>query len=201
MITKRKITLSDVKGIAVVNMLRQKLSKKINSLLQEVEDTQNVTPEKLQAAFDQTTGVCAVANCLDIISDDEYQAACETLIELLTTKQGNAIAFENVEEHYCQDYSIAETNVVFKINIQERLNDVFARFTSTGSVLSAFKTEELINANTLILDFGKDFEILKKEEYERGMKMLDSYKKGNYTPDKIIFIPEEFYTKLEVPNK
>ncbi len=193
----KNVTMTDIKGIIVVNMFRKKLTQKLNRMLQEVNNDTRKTPEKLQFAFDKMSGVCAVANCLDIISDIEYQSACQILVELLTTDSGNEISFEKVEEHYCKDYGFAETNVVFKINLQERLNDNFARFTTAGSVLSMFSIEDLLAANTLILEFGREFEILKKEEFEKGMDMLRNYKKGNYTPDKIIFIPEEFYTRLE----
>lgn len=197
----KNVTMTDIKGIIVVNMFRKKLTQKLNRMLRDVNNNPHKTPEKMQDAFDKMSGVCAAANCLDIISDIEYQSACQILVELLTTDSGNEIAFEKVEEHYCKDYGFAETNVVFKINLQERLNDNFARFATAGSVLSAFSVEDLIAANTLILEFGREFEILKKEEFEKGMEMLRSYKQGNYTPDKIIFIPEEFYTRLEGDNK
>lgn len=191
------MTNADIKGLLIVNMFRKKLTDKINEDIQAVCQLQAGDNKKAQELFERISGRLAVADALDIITDDEYEKACSTLLALFQNQPVEAIEFGKITEHYCKDYAMDETQVVFKVNVQERLNENFARCRQPHIALMMYSDKDCLDANEMIVIFARDFEIIRKDEFEKAMAMIKSYRAGKKTPDEFLMVPKQFYTKLE----
>lgn len=190
------MTNADIKGLLIVNMFRKKLTDKVDEDMRAVCKLKADEATKAQELFERISGRLAVADALDIITDDEYERACSTLMALFQRQPVDAIVFDKITEHYCKDYAMDETQVVFKVNVQERLNENFARCRQSHILLMAYSKEDCLNANELITTFARDFEIIRQDEFEKAMKMIQDYRSGKKTPDEFIMIPKQLYTKL-----
>lgn len=197
MIDTPVLTNADIKGLLIVNMFRKKLTDKVDADMQAVCKLQADETTKAQELFERISGRLAVADALDIITDDEYEQACSTLMALFQCQPVNAITFDKLTEHYCKDYAMDETQVVFKVNVQERLNENFARCHQTHILLMAYSDKDCLDANELIVTFARDFEIIRQDEFDKAMQMIRDYRAGKKTPDEFIMVPKQLYTKIE----
>ena len=191
------VTNADIKGIVVVNMLRTKLTSKIETDIKAVCNLQPNEINKSEELFNSISGRLAVANALDIISDEEYEDACRTLILLYQNQPIAPIKFGVIEQHYCKDYGFDETRVVFKVNVQERLNENFARCQTPNMVLSNFTDEDCLNANELIASFAREFELITQNEFDKIKCMIQDYRNNKKEPKEFLMVPKQFYTKLK----
>ncbi len=196
MADQKIMTNADIKGLLIVNMFRKKLTDKIDADLQSVCKLQAHETAKAQELFECISGRLAVADALDIITDEEYEQACNILVALFQNQPVEAIEFGKLTEHYCKDYAMDETQVVFKVNVQERLNENFARCRMPHLVLMAYSEKDCLDANELITTFARDFEIIRQDEYDKAMQMIKDYRAGKRTPDEFIMVPKQLYTKL-----
>lgn len=188
-------TIPQVQGIVIVNMLRKKLTEKVNAKIKALNThREDVSTE--QQYIEYICGVTAVANALDIISDAEYAAFVDNLLVIQNGLEIDPVNFDRIEEHYCKSYGFTETSLVFKINLQERLNENFARYTAPLVSAESFDKSDVLEANELIISFGKEFELLNASDYKKAVDMLEAYKKGDTSQKKLILVPENFYTKL-----
>lgn len=190
------MTNADIKGLLIVNMFRKKLTDKVDADMQAVCKLKPGENAKAQELFERISGRLAVADALDIITDAEYEAACSTLMALFSQQPVEAIEFGKLTEHYCKDYAMDETQVVFKVNVQERLNENFARCRQANIILMAYSDKDCLDANELIVSFAREFEIIRQDEYDKAMKMIKDYRAGKKTPDEFLMVPKQFYTKL-----
>lgn len=190
------MTNADIKGLLIVNMFRKKLTDKVDADMQAVCKLNANEAAKAQALFERISGRLAVADALDIITDEEYERACSTLMALFQRQPVDAITFDKLTEHYCKNYAMDETQVVFKVNVQERLNENFARCRQSHIVLMTYTDKDCLDANELITSFAREFEIIRQDEFEKAMKMIQDYRAGKKTPDEFIMVPKQLYTKL-----
>ena len=190
------MTNADIKGLLIVNMFRRKLTEKVDADLQAVCKLQAGETDKAQELFERISGRLAVADALDIITDEEYEAACNTLMALFQNQPVEAIEFGKITEHYCKDYAMDETQVVLKVNVQERLNENFARCRQPNIILMAYSDKDCLDANELIIRFARDFEIIRQDEFDKAMSMVADYRAGKKTPEEFLMVPKQFYTKL-----
>ena len=189
------ITNADIKGLLIVNMFRKKLTDKITS---DIEDVCKLTvneSKKAQMLFERMSGRLAVADALDIITDEEYESACNTLIMLFQNQSIAPIVFDKTEHHYCKDYAMDETQVVFKVNVQERLNENFNRC-HQNNLLTVYTAKDCLDANELIASFAREFEIIRQDEFEKIMAMINDYRAGKMKSKEFLMVPKEFYIKL-----
>ena len=196
MADEKVFTNADIKGLLIVNMFRRKLTEKIDADLQAVCKLQTHETAKAQELFERISGRLAVADALDIITDEEYEAACSTLMALFQNQPIEKIEFGKIEQHYCKDYALDETQVVFKVNVQERLNENFARCRQPHILLMAYSDKDYLDANELITTFARDFEIIRQDEFDKAMAMIADYRAGKKTPDEFLMVPKQFYQKL-----
>lgn len=190
------MTNADIKGLLIVNMFRKKLTDKVDADMQAVCKLKANETAKAQELFERISGRLAVADALDIITDEEYEHACSTLMALFQRQPVDAIAFDKLAEHYCKDYAMDETQVVFKVNVQERLNENFTRCRQPHILLMAYSDKDCLDANELIVTFARDFEIIRQDEFDKAMKMIRDYRSGKKMPDEFIMVPKQLYTKL-----
>ena len=190
------ITNADIKGLFIVNMFRKKLTDKITSDIKDVCKLTVNESKKAQVLFERISGRLAVADALDIITDEEYENACNALMMLFNNQPIEPIVFGKTEHHYCKDYAMDETQVVFKVNVQERLNENFARCRQPNMILMAYTAKDCLDANELIASFAREFEIIRKDEFENVMKMIKDYRAGKMEPEDFLMVPKQFYTKL-----
>lgn len=189
------ITNADIKGLLIVNMFRKKLTDKIASDIKDVCKLTVNEAKKAQVLFERISGRLAVADALDIITDEEYESACNTLIMLFQNQPIAPIVFDKTEYHYCKDYAMDETQVVFKVNVQERLNENFNRCRQ-NNLLTVYTTKDCLDANELIASFAREFEIIRKDEFEKIMAMIKDYRAGKMESKEFLMVPKQFYTKL-----
>lgn len=190
------MTNADIKGLLIVNMFRKKLTDKVEEDMRAVCQLKPNENTKAQLLFERISGRLAVADALDIITDEEYENACQMLMALFSNQPIGKIEFGKIEHHYCKDYAMDETQVVFKVNVQERLNENFARCRQPNIILMAYSDKDCLDANELIIRFAREFEIIRQDEFEKGMQMVSDYRAGNKTPDEFLMVPKQFYTKL-----
>lgn len=190
------MTNADIKGLLIVNMFRKKLTDKVNHEIKRVCELTAEEMDKGEALFNRISGLLAVANALDIITDAEYEGSCETLIALFSNKPIEFVSFDKLEEHYVKEYALNETQVVFKVNVQERLNENFERCRQPSIVLNAYADKDCLDANELIASFAREFEIIRQDEFDKIMKMIKNYRAGKKAPDEFIMVPKQFYSKL-----
>lgn len=190
------MTNADIKGLLIVNMFRKKLTDKVDADLQAVCKLGPNEQQKAQELFERLSGRLAVADALDIITDGEYEDACNALMALFQNQPIDRIEFGKLDHHYCQDYALDETQVVFKVNVQERLNENFERCRQQHILLMAYSPKDCLDANELIASFAREFEIIRKDEFEKIMEMIKNYRAGNTTPDEYLMVPKQFYQKL-----
>lgn len=196
MADEKIMTNADIKGLLIVNMFRKKLTDKIDSDIKEVCTLAANEAEKAQSLFERMSGRLAVADALDIITDEEYENACNMLMLLFNNQPIEPIVFGKTEYHYCKDYAMDETQVVFKVNVQERLNENFARCRQPNMILMAYTAKDCLDANELIASFAREFEIIRKDEFEKIMAMIKDYRAGKTDPAEFLMVPKQFYTKL-----
>lgn len=198
MLRKQNVmTNADIKGLLIVNMFRKKLTNKIKPQIDEMASLTESDTEKANELFEQVSGQLAVADALDIITDEEYADACDALISLFQNNPIAPIVFGKLTTHYCKDYDLDETRVVFKVNVQERVNENFARCRQHNLTIAPYSAQDCLDANTLIITFAREFEILRKDEYDKAMKMIKDYRAGKMEPDDFLMVPKQFYTKLQ----
>lgn len=190
------ITNADIKGLLIVNMFRKKLTDKITNDIKDVCKLTVNESKKAQVLFERMSGRLAVADALDIITDEEYENACNALMMLFNNQPIEPIVFSKTEHHYCKEYAMDETQVVFKVNVQERLNENFARCRQPNMILMAYTAKDCLDANELIASFAREFEIIRKDEFEKVMKMIKDYRAGKMEPEDFLMVPKQFYAKL-----
>ena len=93
-----------------------------------------------------------------------------------------------------------ELIIVYKINIQEKINENLKLYREFDKEKFAdMDKKDLLSACDNILDFAREFSFLKNEELVNARSIISDYKKNKTTKkEKVIFIPENFYTKI--PN-
>lgn len=187
---------TNVNGMVVVNMLRHRLEEKIENEMRRAGESgkKRLDAEAVNQLFWKLSGYLAVAMSIDIITEAEYQMSCNLLIEAMEGGAMRAPRFAKMEEHYLKDAGFNEASIVFKINIQERLNENFERC-QHPTVLVEYTSEDALKANELMIEFGKEFALLKADEFTKAQAMIQDYRNGKMDTKAIFFIPQEFYTK------
>ncbi len=187
---------TNVNGMVVVNMLRHRLEEKIENEMRRAGETgrKKLDAEAINQLFWKLSGYLAVAMSIDILTEAEYQMSCNLLMEAMEGNALRAPRFAKIEEHYLKDAGFNEASIIFKINIQERLNENFDRC-QHPTVLVEYTSEDALKANELIIEFGKEFGLIKADEFAKAKAMIQAYRNGNMEPKAIFFIPQEFYTK------
>lgn len=180
------MSVSKPRGIDLINSIRKRLSEKIAS------DVTNITD--IDDTFNVLTGYMAVANALDIITDKEYNDATADLYHYLTGLKDDIVAFDDIIKHYTAESTIQETMLVFKINLQEHLNENFAKYRQ-HTVMNEYSKNDLLSANDLFLTFGLMFNIISNKEFDQAKKVMAEYIKDKPKTEKIIWVPEALYTK------
>ena len=90
--------------------------------------------------------------------------------------------------------------MIYKINLQEKINESLKMYREYDKE----KTPDIdkngyIVACDELLEFAKDFYLLQDKDLKMARDIISANKKGKNIPidkQKVIFIPEHFYTKL-----
>ena len=166
---------TNVNGMVVVNMLRHRLEEKIENELRRAGETgrKKLTAEAINQLFWKLSGYLAVAMSIDILTEAEYQMSCNLLMESMEGNALRAPRFAKIEEHYLKDAGFNEASIIFKINIQERLNENFDRC-QHPTVLVEYTSEDALKANELIIEFGKEFGLIKADEFTKAQAIAEA---------------------------
>ena len=174
-------------GMDIINGMRQHLEKFIAESMNK-EDTD------IDTTFDVLTGWLAVADALDIITDREYNDATSDVYHYLTGLRTDPITFPLLSEHYLKDAGMQEALLTLRINLQERLNENFRKYRE-HSALVEYTKSDVIAANMLFIAFATEFRIIEDKDIDKANKVVEEYVHDNVKTEKVIFVPEAFYTK------
>lgn len=175
-------------GLDIINGLRKRLADYIAKETEKVDD--------IDDTYNKLTGYLAVADALDIITDEEYTNATGDLYHLLVGFREEPLSFTPLDDPKLKEQGLQEILVIMKIKLQERLNENFSKYRSTSIVLMGCSKEDVVEANDLMLTFAVNFNIITQKDFEKASKVMKEYASGKPKTEKIIFVPEAFYTKL-----
>ena len=180
------ITPKMLSGLDIINGIRMHLTNYIKESVENADD--------IDVTFNILTGYMATAAALDIISNEEYESSTSPLYHWLIKFRSEPVTFPPLVEPV-EKYGLQEEMLLLKIKLQEHINDNLSKIREPSINIANYSKSDVLGINKLMLEFGREFNIIDEKEYKSANEVLLGYQKGNPKILKVLFVPEQFYTK------
>lgn len=186
--------------LVVINNQRNIICEKLNDKCYETMALKGGNKEQARKYYNNMLMLCDVATMLDIITDKEREDFYDRIHKFFSGIGIEPFSLPVLTTHHFDNYSVIDLILVYKINIQEKINENLKLYREFDKEKFAdMDKKDLLSACENILDFAREFSFLKNEELINARSIISDYKKNKTTKkEKVIFIPENFYTKI--PN-
>ena len=179
--------------LVMINNERKQIAEKLNSYCVKTIELKEGNEQIARKHFDNMLAMVDVATMLDILSNEEHEKCYEDIHCFFSGVQIQQFNFPELHEHHFADKGILDLIMIYKINMQEKMNEILKMYRETSNVHQIDKNG-YINACESILSFAKEFSLLKDEEINDARTIINEHRKNKIKKEKIIYIPEHFYT-------
>lgn len=188
--------------LIAINHQRNTICEKLNDKCYETMALKGGNEEQARKYYYKMLQLVDVATMLDILTNDERELFYDKIHQFFSGIQIQLFELLPLSTHHFEDYSVIDLILVYKINIQEKINENLRLYREFDKEKFAdMNKKDLLSACENILEFAKDFSFLKEEEIKTARDIISNHRKNkeiSKDKEKIIYVPENFYTK--VPN-
>lgn len=174
-------------GLDIINSMRQKLNQTVSQYIIDMSDARDT--------YNIISGYLAVCASLDIISQREYHEKTKQLHEFLTCVSDEPIDFAPLTDHGMRSIKILEARMLLQITLQESLNLNLKRFRDPLIEYEQYTKTDCVNANKIFIRVASEFGLIDEKQTAMANKIMKEYESNKPQTEKIIFVPEVFYTK------
>ena len=184
--------------LMTINHQRFKIAQKLNDNLLDTIHLKGGNEEKARKIYEDCLAIINIGTMLHLLTSEEHDFAYEEVYKFFSGIKIAYFDFPELKEHDLQEKTVLDFLLIQKIEIQEQLNlnlKGYHNFSQKERDEGYRQTDYLI-ANERILNFAKEFSILKTEEIHKAKEILSEHRHNKTKDKKIIFIPENLYTKI-----
>ena len=183
--------------LKMINSQRKTIANRLNELCRNTMALDEGHIQEARAYFEEMCGLIDVSAMLDVITDEEHSTFYENTHMFFSGLPIPEFELNDLEHHHFEEYTVLDCVLVYKINIQERLNEALKNYREFNENVIGLDKSGYIRACENMVHFGKMFAILKEDEQEKALKIIHQHKNNAIKEHKIIFVPEAFYEKIE----
>ena len=195
--------IKETSCIVTINVQRRGIADKIESIFKKTVELSENNMSISEENFFDCLALVNIGNALDLITDNERIAATDKISDFFSGKPVSKIEFPDIKQHYMSNYTVLDFILIEKINIQERINDNIKGYMNfnVADKAEGYEKDDYIFASKRMLNFAKGFSIINDKEYSKALSIIEKIGKNNFENKKIVFVPENFYTKVPAsPN-
>ncbi len=188
--------------LMVINNQRKTVTEKINWYCYETVRLKEGNVEKAKYYFEKILALCDIATTMDILTNEEREFIYEEIHKFFSGIQIQHFDFQPLTTHHFEEHSVMDLILIYKINLQEKINESLKLYREYDKEKQPEVDREgyMVACNEL-LEFAKDFYLLQDSDLRTARDIISANKKNKNVPidkQKVIFVPEHFYTKI--PN-
>ena len=189
--------MQEVGCLTLINNQRKTIANRLNELCQMTIELESGQENLARKFFLEMCGLIDVSAMLDVITPEEHEAFYNNTHLFFSGVGIEMFALEDLSEHHFSHYTVLDCILVYKINMQERMNEALKNYREFDGNELGLDKSGYIRACENIIHFGKMFAILKEDEQQKALKIIKQHKNNAVKDKKIIFVPEAFYEKVE----
>lgn len=190
--------------LIAINHQRNTIVEMLNTKCYETMLLKGGNEEQARKYYEKMLQLCDVATMLDIITNQEREIFYDKIHKFFSGIQIDEFFLSELTTHYFQSYSVMDLILVYKINIQEKINENLRIYRDFDNYQhEGVQKENFLTACEGILEFAKDFNFLNNDDVKKAREIINFHKKHQKIPqdkEKIIYVPENFYTTVIEQN-
>ena len=183
--------------LVMINAERKQICEKLNDFCQKTIELEGGMEDTARKYFEKMLELIDVATLLDIMTNEEHEEFYMKTHKFFSGIQIQIFHLNELTTHHFEEYGVLDLILVYKINIQETLNENLELYRGEKTIpMTKIDKNRFLMANESILNFAKEFGILKDEDCKKARDIINEHKRNKVKDKKIIFIPEEYYQKI-----
>jgi hypothetical protein len=186
--------------LAMINNLRKQISQILNDCFHEAVTLEGGNEPAAKKIFNNMLSYVDVSTMLDVITDSEREESYEKIHSFFSGIEVTIFDFEPLKTHHFEklNYTVLDLVFVYKVNIQERINENLKAYREYNrNADNLFSRELYLEACYGILQYCKHFSLLTEKELTNTRNILDAHKKNKFNQHEIIYIPKNMYSKID----